>query len=608
MTRFPTKFAHSLMCARMALNYQSDPSKTSKKRRRVSYSTETSHREDPFDQTLSLSTASNFKSNLSPQCLRPLTAPAHIASKWPEGIGIVEKTHRALNIVFTFCRTRQHVVTTFDNIKSAVESHLGKPLTIEAVAAVAAVRPDTIRFAYVNELALPNYSKGLERDVTFKTATPGDITSRGPPTDVSVGALTGLGNHGEPYPSSPDCHDGEVLYFEFVDGDVKPQSSKKTTGSGSKGSMSSSRNKTFKLPRYSKSGMFPLIDRRNKKFCDSLNAFVDECLKSLVDPVEKLREKTKKYIPTPSVPLTRREAATIPDVIPATRERIQDIILDLKSCPWYTGQIVAGGHRVFEPQPAVHGDLTFRLSQDLVNALYNSRGIIQFYAHQAEALNHLASGNNVVVATSTSSGKSLIYQLPVLHALEQDHSTRAMYIFPTKALAQDQKKSMAEVLCYMPQLSDVLVATFDGDTPWPDRATVRNDARIIFTNPDMLHLAILPNEEKWRKYLRHLKYVVGRSWPSTQSRCWVDNQTVDEIHSYDGQLGAHMAFIMRRLRRICTALGNNTVQFVSCSATIANPVGHFQTIFGIDEVSLVDFDGSPTGTVVSHVPSHSNNH
>lgn len=423
---------------------------------------------------------------------------------------MVENTHRALNIVFTFCRTRNHIVTTFDNIKSAVESHLGKPLTIEAVAAVAAVRPDTIRFAYVSELALRNYSKGSERDVAFKTTTPGDITSQGPPTDASVGALTGLDDHGEPHPSSPDDHDSEVLYFEFLDGDAKPQSNK-TTGSGSKRFISSSRNKMFKLPCYTKRGMFSLIDRRNKKFCDSLSTFVDECVKSQVDPLEKLGEKTKKYIPTPSVPPTRREAAAIPDAIPATRKRIQDIILDLQSCPWYTGQIVAGGHRVFEPQPAVYGDLTFRLSQDLVNALYNSRGIIRFYAHQAEALNHLASGNNVVVTTSTSSGKSLVYQLPVLHALEQDHSARAMYIFPTKALAQDQKRSMAELLCYMPQLSDVLVATFDGDTPWPDRATVRNDARIIFTNPDMLHLAILPNEEKWRKYLRHLKYVVGRS-------------------------------------------------------------------------------------------------
>ena len=512
---FPTKFAHGLIRARMTLESQSVPSTSGMKRKRASSPAETSHRGDPVDQTLSPSTTFDSKTNPSPPSRQSLEVPTHIASEWPEGIKLVEKTHRALNIVFTFCCTRKHVVTTFDNIKAAVESHLGKSLTIEDVAAVVAVRPETIRFAYVNELALQNDSKGSERDTAFKTATPKDITSQGPPVDASVGGLTGLDNLGGPSSSFPDDYAGEILYFEFVDGDVKSQSSNKTTGS-SKGFISS-RDKTFKLPLYSQESMFSLIDRRNQKFNDSLNAFVDKCVKSQVDPLEKLGEETKKYIPALSVPPTRREAATVPDVIPATRKSMPDIILELQSCPWYTGQIVVGSHRVFEPQPAVHGDLTFRLSQDLVNALYNSRGIIQLYAHQAEALNNLSSGNNVVVATSTSSGKSLIYQLPVLHALEQDHSTRAMYIFPTKALAQDQKRSLDELLRYMPQLSDVLVATFDGDTPWSDRATIRDDARIIFTNPDMLHLAILPNEEKWRNYLQHLKYVVGRPWLSPRN-------------------------------------------------------------------------------------------
>ncbi|MBE3044001.1 DEAD/DEAH box helicase, partial [Candidatus Bathyarchaeota archaeon] len=226
----------------------------------------------------------------------------------------------------------------------------------------------------------------------------------------------------------------------------------------------------------------------------------------------KLKERSKSYLPTPSDRGAQSGAATVPDKIPTARESIPNIILELRSSPWYTGQIVPGGHRVFEPQPAVYGDLNFRLSQDLVNALYNSRGIVQLYGHQAEALNSLSSGNNVVVATSTSSGKSLIYQLPVLHALEQDLSTRAMYIFPTKALAQDQKRNLSELLHYMPQLKDVLVATFDGDTPRADRVTIREEARIIFTNPDMLHMAILPHEERWRKYLQHLKYVVGKPW------------------------------------------------------------------------------------------------
>ena len=111
----------------------------------------------------------------------------------------------------------------------------------------------------------------------------------------------------------------------------------------------------------------------------------------------------------------------------------------------------------------------------MVNALYNAKNITQFYAHQTEAINQLRAGSHVVVSTSTSSGKSLIYQLPVLHALEQDRLTRAMYIFPTKALAQDQKRSLKDMLSYLPGLEDILVETFDGDTPMQSRNMIRED-------------------------------------------------------------------------------------------------------------------------------------
>ncbi|RZJ07757.1 MAG: DEAD/DEAH box helicase, partial [Rubrivivax sp.] len=111
------------------------------------------------------------------------------------------------------------------------------------------------------------------------------------------------------------------------------------------------------------------------------------------------------------------------------------------------------GHRVFDPQEAVYGDLSFPLSQDLVNALYNTRNIQQLYSHQTEAINALHEGRNVIISTSTSSGKSLIYQIPVLNALEEDRQTRAMYIFPTKALAQDQRRSLKEMFGYLPGIS-----------------------------------------------------------------------------------------------------------------------------------------------------------
>ena len=111
-----------------------------------------------------------------------------------------------------------------------------------------------------------------------------------------------------------------------------------------------------------------------------------------------------------------------------------------------------------------------------------------------------------------------------------------------------------------------------------DGSVIRDEARIIFTNPDMLHITILPQEDKWRTFLQNLRYVV-----------------VDELHYYNGLMGSHVAFIMRRLRRICAAVGNRHVRFVSCSATVANPEDHMRTIFGIDQVKLTDFDGSPSG-------------
>ncbi|KAI7114269.1 DEAD/DEAH box helicase, partial [Hortaea werneckii] len=154
-----------------------------------------------------------------------------------------------------------------------------------------------------------------------------------------------------------------------------------------------------------------------------------------------------------------------------------------------------------------------------------------------------------------------------------------MYIFPTKALAQDQRRSLKDLLSYLPGLEQVMCETFDGDTPMSERNTIRDEARIIFTNPDMLHLTILPQEEAWRSFLQNLRYVV-----------------MDELHVYNGLFGAHVALIMRRLRRICAAVGNRKVKFISCSATVANPEEHMRTLFGLEEdVTLVDFDGSPSG-------------
>jgi DEAD/DEAH box helicase domain-containing protein len=297
----------------------------------------------------------------------------------------------------------------------------------------------------------------------------------------------------------------QVLVFEFVDAELK------TEPKGAKGRGGEDR---MRMPIFSQAQMMRLIERRNAKFVQAVNEFVERCVARGLDPEMVLKDAKEAYVPK----MTEVEAeepgkltSTLPASIPRERKSIPEIVQEIKDSPWYTGQVVPDGHRVFEAQEAVYGALDFLLSQDLVNALYNAKGITQFFAHQAEAINALHDGYNVVVATSTSSGKSLIYQLPVLHALEEDHNTRAMYIFPTKALAQDQRRSLKELIGFMPGMEDVLAETFDGDTPMSERNVIRDEARIIFTNPDMLHITILPQEDKWRTFLKNLKYVVGRS-------------------------------------------------------------------------------------------------
>ncbi|KAH6690472.1 hypothetical protein F5X68DRAFT_166551 [Plectosphaerella plurivora] len=499
--------------------------------------------------------------------------------EWPEHFKVLEKTHRALNLVYTFCCTRKHLATTFETIKSSVESHTKRPLAIEDVAAIAALRPEGVRFAYVDEVTLQTEIMGSERDETFKTGRSRDLRAQGPAPDISVGGLSGL-ERMDRHPDEENAGGQEVLYFEFIDGDLKRQVADRKTGEPVKPNRKL-KDERLKMPVYSQKQMTTLIDRRNQKFTNAINVFLNRCVSENLDPEERLKEEAQAFIPVPTASETTTphpEANTIPESIPTERKSVPEIVQELKDSSWYTGQIVPDGHRVFEPQEAVYGDLDFLLSQDMVNALYNAKGITQFFAHQAEALNGLHQGQHVVVATSTSSGKSLIYQLPVLHALEQDIHTRAMYIFPTKALAQDQKRSLKDLMSYMPGMEELLVETFDGDTPMTERNTIREEARIIFTNPDMLHITILPQEERWRTFLKNLRFVV-----------------VDELHYYNGQMGSHVAFIMRRLRRICAAVGNRHVRFVSCSATVANPQEHFKTIFGIEDVRLIDFDGSPSG-------------
>jgi DEAD/DEAH box helicase domain-containing protein len=213
------------------------------------------------------------------------------------------------------------------------------------------------------------------------------------------------------------------------------------------------------------------------------------------------------------------------------------------------------------------------LSPTLTQALV-TRGISQLYVHQAEAFSHASAGRNVVVITPTASGKTLCYNLPVMNALMADPHARALYLFPTKALAEDQKHELQSAVDAAG--SALRVFTYDGDTPQDARRAIRERANVVLTNPDMLHAGVLPHHTKWAKAFENLRYVV-----------------IDELHSYRGVYGSHLANVLRRLKRICEFYGSKPT-FICCSATIANPKELAEALTG-EPFELVDRNGAPSG-------------
>jgi DEAD/DEAH box helicase domain-containing protein len=208
----------------------------------------------------------------------------------------------------------------------------------------------------------------------------------------------------------------------------------------------------------------------------------------------------------------------------------------------------------------------------LVRQIFAQRGIEQLYSHQVEAIGKVLAGRNVVIVTPTASGKTLCYNIPVLNSILADPDIRAMYLFPTKALAQDQMEELYKLI----QLSgkEIRTFTYDGDTPQDARKAIRAQGHVVVTNPDMLHAGILPHHTKWVQLFENLKYVV-----------------IDELHTYRGVFGSHLTNVLRRLKRICAFYGSRP-QFICCSATIANPQD-LATRLIEDEVELVDQNGAP---------------
>lgn len=248
---------------------------------------------------------------------------------------------------------------------------------------------------------------------------------------------------------------------------------------------------------------------------------------------------------------------------------IEDILGEIRASEGYRGQI--SSHRVFPATPPVYKDLRRPLPEEL-RANLAARGIDRLYAHQVLALEKVRAGRNIVVVTGTASGKTLCYNLPVLEEWLKQKETRALYLYPTKALAQDQLKALHRLTEGLPVRP--MAGTYDGDTSPSSRKKLRDDGQIIMTNPDMLHQGILPKHPAWGGFFANLRFVV-----------------IDEVHVYRGVFGSNVANVIKRLQRICRHYGSNPI-FICTSATIANPQEHAGTLLG-KPVDLVEQDGAP---------------
>jgi DEAD/DEAH box helicase domain-containing protein len=250
---------------------------------------------------------------------------------------------------------------------------------------------------------------------------------------------------------------------------------------------------------------------------------------------------------------------------------VDQVVERLLSDPHTAANIAA--YRELPNRAPTYGVFPESIDARVIAAL-RRRGITDPYAHQAEAIEAVLRGENVAVVTPTASGKTLCYNVPVLNAVLQDPTARALYLFPTKALAQDQVSELHELVTALGV--DIKTFTYDGDTPQTARKAVRAAGHIVVTNPDMLHTGILPHHTRWIRLFENLRYVV-----------------IDELHVYRGIFGSHVTNVLRRLKRICRYYGSDP-QFICCSATIANPRELAERVVE-SAVTLVDTNGAPQG-------------
>ncbi|KJA27331.1 hypothetical protein HYPSUDRAFT_131100, partial [Hypholoma sublateritium FD-334 SS-4] len=450
---------------------------------------------------------------------------------------------KAINAVVAFVSSKRQLAISFSSVRSSVEGILKHPLEIKSVSEIKALLPDLVRFSYIpaSDLQAKELDANSARTV-----------------DYSQAILP---------PRQPFKFQEQILVLDFVDN----ATTKKATATPQYG---------LSPPTLSTTAVKNLIAVRNERFRQAIEELIS-ATPANDDPVNLLVNAGQTFVPVNAAKSSSSTIKSDPNITSSGYERlsINQIISNISTSVWYKDQIV---HRLsVEPKIAQTSHLDPPISEDVANAVLKSRRIQNLYCHQVAAITTVRKGRHVVVSTSTASGKSVIYQVPIMSCLEEKPDATAILIFPTKALAQDQKASLEQLFQTTPRFEKLKVATYDGDTPQDIRAEIRENASVILTNFDTLHASILPNEEKWRSFFKRLEILV-----------------VDELHYYTGVFGSHVAQILRRLRRLCAAVGNRRTRFISCSATLSNPAEYMSKMFGLDatEVDVVSNDGAPSGS------------
>jgi len=262
---------------------------------------------------------------------------------------------------------------------------------------------------------------------------------------------------------------------------------------------------------------------------------------------------------------------------------VDDFVHNLKQSRHYTDNLIS--EQILPEQSAQWQEIPEYLDQAVVQTL-NQSGITQLYRHQADAISAVLEGRHVVLSTGVASGKSLAYQIPIMQTLCVNPASRALLVYPTKALAQDQHQKMEHYLKLLCSAQNRRKAhhtgIYDGDTPAAQRQLIRRQSALIFTNPDMLHLGILPHHTMWSALFANLRYVI-----------------IDEVHIYRGVFGSHLGNVIRRLKRIAAFYGSQP-QFIFTSATLSNAQNFVETLLE-SPVRLIDKDASPHGTRYFHI-------